>query len=126
MPNDPNKKSCEDCGAEDDPERRLRQVSARRSLGELARDEFKIAFDQSEVGSRGSACRNVRVCSLAMPHVMAERGYSTVKPDKAPGPALRSPRNQQRDRSQMRAAPETSGDLDGVGVPQLAQERSAD
>jgi hypothetical protein len=30
----------------------IASVSARRSLGELARDELKIAFDQSEVGSR--------------------------------------------------------------------------
>jgi hypothetical protein len=52
MPRDPNEQGCEDCGAEDDPERGLRQVSARRALGELARDEFKIAFDQSEVTPR--------------------------------------------------------------------------
>jgi hypothetical protein len=93
---------------------------------------LQAAFDARLVSIRaksalaGSACRNVRVCSFAMLHVMAECDYSTVKPDKAPGPTLRSPRNQQRDRSQMRAAPETGGDLDGVGVPQLAQERSAD
>jgi hypothetical protein len=49
MPHDPNEKSCEDCGAEDDPERGRRHVSARRPLGELARDEFKIGFDQGEV-----------------------------------------------------------------------------
>jgi hypothetical protein len=28
------------------------EIAARRLLGKLARDEFKIAFDQSEIGAR--------------------------------------------------------------------------
>jgi hypothetical protein len=68
VPRDPNEQGCEDCGAEDDPERGLRQVSARPALRELARDEFKIAFDQSVVCSRriGSLQRqDVSVCHTA-------------------------------------------------------------
>jgi hypothetical protein len=53
MPNDPNEEGREGSGAEDDPECRLRQIAARRSFGQLAGDEFEIAFDQSEIG--GSA-----------------------------------------------------------------------
>lgn len=51
MPNDPHKESCDDCGAEDDPERRFRQVAAGRQARELAHDDFEIAFEQGEVGA---------------------------------------------------------------------------
>ena len=37
---------------EDDPERSLRQVAARRQAREPAHYEFQIAFNGSEVGSR--------------------------------------------------------------------------
>jgi hypothetical protein len=49
MPNDPNEKSCEDRGAEDDPERRFRQVAAGRQLRDVAHDDFEIAIEQGEV-----------------------------------------------------------------------------
>jgi hypothetical protein len=52
MPCDPNEQGREDRGAEDDPERGLCQIAARRLLGKLARDEFEIAFDQRAVGAR--------------------------------------------------------------------------
>jgi hypothetical protein len=52
MPCDPDEQGREDGGAEDDPERGLRQIAARRLLGKLARDELEIAFDQREVGAR--------------------------------------------------------------------------
>jgi hypothetical protein len=45
MPHDPNEKGCEDCGAEDDPERGPRQIAARRQLRELPHDYFEIAID---------------------------------------------------------------------------------
>jgi hypothetical protein len=51
MPYDPNEQGREDRRAEDDPEGGLREIAARRLPGKLARDEFKVAFDQSEVGS---------------------------------------------------------------------------
>jgi hypothetical protein len=35
-----------------DPERGLRQIATGRDAGELAGDEFEMAFDQGEVGSR--------------------------------------------------------------------------
>jgi hypothetical protein len=37
---------------DDDPERGLRQIATGRDAGELAGDEFEMAFDQGEVGSR--------------------------------------------------------------------------
>jgi hypothetical protein len=52
MPHEPNKERREDRRAEDDSERGLRQIAARRLVRKLPRDEFEIAFDQSEVGSR--------------------------------------------------------------------------
>jgi hypothetical protein len=51
MPNEPNEKSCENCGAEDEPERRFRQAAAGRQLCDLAHDDFEIAFEQCEVGA---------------------------------------------------------------------------
>jgi hypothetical protein len=44
--------SCEDCGAEDDPERGLRQLATSRQSRELAGDSFEIAFEQGEIGAR--------------------------------------------------------------------------
>jgi hypothetical protein len=41
----------EDRRAEDDPERGFCEIGARRLFGKLARDEFKITFDQREVVS---------------------------------------------------------------------------
>jgi len=52
MPYDPNEQGREDCGAEDDPERHLRQIAARRLLGKLTGEKFEMFFDQGEVGSR--------------------------------------------------------------------------
>jgi hypothetical protein len=43
--------SCEDRGAEDDPERGLRQIATRGLLRELTGDEFEMILDQREVGS---------------------------------------------------------------------------
>jgi hypothetical protein len=39
-------------GRDDDPERGHRQVPPRRQSSELAGDEFEIALDQREIGSR--------------------------------------------------------------------------
>jgi hypothetical protein len=52
MPCGPNEQGREDCGAKDNPESGFREIVARRLLGELAGDEFEIAFDQGEIGSR--------------------------------------------------------------------------
>jgi hypothetical protein len=52
MPADPNEQGREYRRTEDDPERRLCQIAPGRHASELAGDEFKIAFDQGEVGSR--------------------------------------------------------------------------
>ena len=54
MPSDPNEQGREDRGAEDDPERGLCQIAARRLLGKLARDEFKMKSVRA-----WSTCRNV-------------------------------------------------------------------
>jgi hypothetical protein len=51
MPHDPNEKSCEDCGAEDDPERRFRQAAAGRQLRELAHDGHTIEPNAVIAGS---------------------------------------------------------------------------
>jgi hypothetical protein len=52
MPDDPNEQGCEDRRAEDDPERCFRQIAAGRHSRKLAHDDFEIAFDQGEAGSR--------------------------------------------------------------------------
>ena len=52
MPNDPNEQGREDRRAEDDPERRLTQIAARRLLGKLACEKFEMLFDQREISSR--------------------------------------------------------------------------
>jgi len=52
MPNDPNEQGREYRRAEDDPERGFREIAARWLLGKLAGDEFKVALDQREIGSR--------------------------------------------------------------------------
>ncbi len=67
-------------GRDDDPERCLRQIAPGRDACELPGDEFEMAFDQGEVRSCLPASRNARMCSSGMTHVMAERGYASVKP----------------------------------------------
>ena len=52
MPYEPNQQGRDDRRAKDDPERSFCEIAARRLLGKLPGDEFKIAFDQGEVGSR--------------------------------------------------------------------------
>ena len=52
VPSNPDEQCREYRSAEDDPERALRQIGARRLLCELPSDEFKLAVDQREVGSR--------------------------------------------------------------------------
>ena len=52
MPSDQDEQGVHYSGAEDAPERGFCEIAARRLLGKLARDEFKIAFDQSEIGAR--------------------------------------------------------------------------
>ena len=49
VPSNPDKQCREYRSAKDDPERRLHQIAARRLLGELAREEFDLIFDQGEV-----------------------------------------------------------------------------
>jgi hypothetical protein len=66
MPHEPNKERREDRRAEDDSERGLRQIAARRLVRKLPRDEFEMAFDQSEVGSRLIDARNCTMFSSGM------------------------------------------------------------
>ena len=49
-------------------------------VSKLAGDEFEVALDQSEIGSRlvGPSQREDVLSGMA--HVMAERGYPSVKP----------------------------------------------
>jgi|HubBroStandDraft_6_1064221.scaffolds.fasta_scaffold10247_6 hypothetical protein len=64
MPHDPNEQGRENRRTEDGAERRLREITACRSFGEVTRDEFEMLFDQSEVGShliRLSQCERVFV-----------------------------------------------------------------
>jgi RimJ/RimL family protein N-acetyltransferase len=63
----PKRKRCEDCRAEDDPERGLRQLATGRHVSELAGDDFEIAFEQGKIGAR--LIRNARmfrsvICTL--------------------------------------------------------------
>jgi hypothetical protein len=51
MPREPNEQRREDRRAEDDPERRFREIAAGRHSRELPHHEFEIAFEQGEVGS---------------------------------------------------------------------------
>jgi hypothetical protein len=52
MPDEPNAQRCDYRRAEDDPERSSGQIAAGRAFGELGRDEFEMAFEQGEIGSR--------------------------------------------------------------------------
>ena len=51
MPREPHKERRKYRRAEDDAERGLREIAARWLLRELAGNEFKLAFDQGEVGA---------------------------------------------------------------------------
>jgi hypothetical protein len=67
----PHEQRREDRRAENDPERGLCEIAARRPIGELAGNEFELAFNQREVGSRliGLAqCKRVLICHA---HVIA-------------------------------------------------------
>jgi hypothetical protein len=47
MPCDPNQQGRDDRRAKDDPQRGFCEIAARRLLGELPGDEFKIGFEQT-------------------------------------------------------------------------------
>ena len=80
MPNNPNEQGRQDRRAEDDPERRFRQIAAGRHSRELTGKKFEIAFDQGEVGSRLIGLSQREDVFIWHMHVMAERGYRGVKP----------------------------------------------
>jgi hypothetical protein len=48
VPHEPHEQRREDRRAKDYPERSLRQIAACRLTGELAHDEFEVAFDQAK------------------------------------------------------------------------------
>jgi|SRR5689334_19020357 hypothetical protein len=52
MPDEPNTHRRDDRSTEDDRERRLRQIAARRHSREPLHHDFEIAIDQRQVGSR--------------------------------------------------------------------------
>ena len=77
MPYNPNEQSREDRRAENDPERRLRRIAARRLVGEPAGEKFEMFLDEGEIGLgphrpaamlEGIPVSHARYCRTGLPH----------------------------------------------------------
>ena len=79
MPSEPHKEGRDYRRAEDDAERGPREIAARGRLRELAGNEFKLAFDQGEVGSRFIDLPQRELVLIWHAHVFAENSCRIVK-----------------------------------------------
>jgi hypothetical protein len=78
MPCEPNEQGREDRRAEDDPEGGLCQITARRLLGKLAHDEFEVALNQGEVGSRLIGLAQRKDVIIRHMHVILDGGCAIL------------------------------------------------